>query len=219
MQYTWIKNNSKKLIVFFNGWGCDMHQFTHLKAQDFDVLLIHDYRVLTLKSAEIEKIKAYGDVNVVAWSYGVWVAQRFWGQCQLPKNRAIAINGTTQPVSEEYGIAERIMQGTLELLSERNMMKFQNRMVGGKAAWEKFKEIKPQRHFNGQKEELAALIEHFKQEEFNDVFYDKALVGKNDLIFLADNQLKFWEDKVTIEVIDASHYCFFEYETWKELLA
>ena len=218
MQHTWTENNNNKLIVFFNGWGCDKHQFAHLKSGDFDILMFNDYRDLTLCRDDIDKVKSYDEVYIIAWSYGVWVAQLLWEKYQLPKSKAIAVNGTTLPVSEEYGIPGTIMQGTLDNLNERNLTKFQRRMVGGSERWKKFEAVKPQRCFEEQREELAALIQHFKYGELKGGFYDNAVIGSNDLIFVAGNQLKFWSNKVKIKQIEAAHYCFFEISSWEELL-
>ncbi|WP_066629814.1 DUF452 family protein [Labilibacter marinus] len=219
MKHTWIKNDNTKLIVFFNGWGCDEHQFTHLNANDYDVLMLNDYRNLTLDNSVVDAINTYREINIAAWSYGVWVAQYMWGELNLSKHKAVAINGTTMPVSKAYGIPEIIMQGTLDNLSERNMMKFQRRMVGGSEGWKAFETIKPQRDITEQKEELAALIQHFKTALGEESFYDKAIVASGDLIFSADNQKQFWNDKAEVKEIEAAHYCFFDIENWDSLLS
>ena len=219
MKHTWIQNKiSNQLIVFFNGWGCDEHQFMHLSSTQFDVLMLSDYRDLSLDDVLIEKIKEYEGVSIAAWSYGVWIAQYVWEKYQLPKQFAIAINGTTKPVHNQFGIAETIVLGTLENLSVRNLMKFQRRMVGGNEAWKKFEADKPQREFEEQKEELAALIQHFRQEVSADDFYEKAMIGSNDLIFTATNQHLFWKDKAEIFEVEAPHFCFYNFTCWDDLL-
>ncbi len=57
MKYTWITNNKTKLIVFFNGWGCDEHQFAHLQTEQYDILLLNDYRSLSIDATVVEAIR------------------------------------------------------------------------------------------------------------------------------------------------------------------
>jgi biotin synthesis protein BioG len=220
MKSTWVNiNSNNKLIIFFNGWGCDEHQFKHLKSDNYDVLMFYDYRTLELEEEILSEIKNYDELFLVAWSYGVWVGQFVCEKYNLKIKRSIAVNGTTQPVHDQYGIAESIVQGTLDNLSERNLMKFQRRMVGGSEAWKNFEADKPLREFEEQKEELAALIDHFKQDINESGFYDKAIVGLNDLIFIANNQKIFWQGRAGIQEIEAPHFCFYDYNSWDELLS
>ena len=48
MQHFWLnkQENNKKLIVFFNGWGMNETPIQHLKTDDFDILMLNDYRNL-----------------------------------------------------------------------------------------------------------------------------------------------------------------------------
>lgn len=218
MKHTWIKNNHKKLLIFFNGWGCDEHQFKHLGSKIYDVLLLNDYKSLDLSDTLQNDIKTYAEINVAAWSYGVFVGQLICEKYNLSKNIAVAINGTTSPVHDRFGIPETIMQGTLQNLSERNMTKFQRRMVGGSNGWKDFDEVKPQREFEDQKQELAELIKHFRLEIIEDNFYSKAIISTNDLIFVADNQREFWKTRAKVKELESAHFCFFDMENWDDLL-
>ncbi len=219
MKHTWIQqNNSNKLLVFFNGWGCDEHQFMHLKSLQYDVMMVYDYRNILPEDEMLMQIKKYPDVNIAAWSYGVWMAQYTFEKYHMPYNTAIAINGTSRPVHDRYGIAESIVQGTLDHLSERNVMKFQRRMVGGNEAWKKFEADKPRRSFEEQKEELASLITHFKKNVSDAAFYQKAIIGTKDLIFTSLNQSEFWKEKTELVEIDAPHFCFYGYNSWDEIM-
>ncbi|TLX73067.1 DUF452 family protein [Labilibacter sediminis] len=219
MQFTWIQQHtSNKLIIFFNGWGCDHHQFKHLTSKGFDVLMISDYKSLALSQDICDAIKQYQEIDVVAWSYGVWIAQYVCEKESIPVNLTVAINGTIKPVHGQFGIPEAIMLGTLKNLSERNIKKFQRRMVGGNEAWKSFEADKSQRTFEELQEELAALVNHFKLELNNTDFYQKAVVGSEDLIFTSANQLAFWQDKAEVKIMEVPHFCFYEFSCWDELL-
>ncbi len=219
MNHFWIRNKKNKLLVFFNGWGCDEYSFSHLHAKDYDLLLLNDYKELILKESLILEIKNYPEIYVVGWSYGVWVANYIWSISQLPVNKAIAINGTTLPMHDQYGIPKSLTLGTLNHLSESSLLKFQWRMVGGSQYWKHFVKNKPQRKLADQKEELRALIQHFKKHACKEGFYSFALIGSKDLVFSVDNQRKFWKGKVPIKEIEAPHFCFYIFKDWDELLA
>jgi len=77
MQFKWLnKNNNKNLIVFFNGWGMNETPVSHLKNNDFDVLMIYDYRDFDFdfKQFDFEK---YDRKYLVCWSMGVYAANLF----------------------------------------------------------------------------------------------------------------------------------------------
>ncbi|MCW3789332.1 DUF452 family protein [Plebeiibacterium sediminum] len=219
MKYKWINNqNNSNLILFFNGWGCDEHQVKHLKAGQQNVLMIYDYTCLHLDEKVLNEINNYPEVSIIAWSFGVWMAQYISKNCDLNINKAIAINGTLQPVHDKFGISKSIVQGTYEHLSERNLMKFQRRMVGGNEAWKQFEANKPQRTFENQKEELGAVIQHFDLMVDESSIYNKAIIGTTDLIFTCDNQKSYWKDKAEMKEINSPHFCFYRWNAWSEIL-
>ncbi len=219
MKYKWLnKNHNQKLIIFFNGWGCDEIPLNHLDFEENDVLMCYDYTILELDSNTITEIKNYASYSIVAWSFGVWVGQYICNQHQLNPQYSVAINGTSKPVDAKLGIPEAIVFGTLNNLTERNLMKFQRRMLGGGEAWKSFENNKPQRDFSEQKYELKSLTEHFMLDLSDNIIYNKAIIGNEDLIFNPDNQRAYWKDKVKINEISAPHFCFYNYNTWNEIL-
>lgn len=43
MNITWLeKKDSDSLIIFFNGWGMDEHSISHLKNDEYDILMFND---------------------------------------------------------------------------------------------------------------------------------------------------------------------------------
>ena len=50
-------------------------------------------------------------------------------------------------------------------------------------------------------------------------FYTKALVGVNDKIIPAKNQLNFWEKfDVPVVKLDCGHFPFYNYKSWEEIM-
>ncbi len=219
MEYKWLnKSNNKKLIIFFNGWGCDEIPFTHLEYEENDVLMCYDYKTLDIDQDIISEIKTYASYSVIAWSFGVWIGQYICNQHHLAPQKSVAINGTLKPIDENLGIPEAIVMGTLNNLNERNFIKFQRRMLGSADVWKSFESHKPQRNFSDQKDELQSLTAHFRLDLSNSFLYNIAIVGTEDLIFNPDNQKAFWKDKVEISETKAPHFCFYNYNTWNEIL-
>ena len=219
MNQTWLhQNNTEKLILFFNGWGCDEHPFEHLQSANYDVLMLNDYRDLTFPEEAFNAVHAYREVHVLAWSFGVWVAQCVLMPLKDQIHSAIAINGTFQPVSAQYGIPEPIILGTLTNLSARNLEKFQRRMLHGAADWQRFDAIMPQRELDEVENELFLLTQHFQVGKMKEGFYTQAIIGTDDRIIPTANQKAFWAGRVPIIELEQGHFCFFAFSSWDEVL-
>ena len=65
---------------------------------DHDLLICYDYQDLTLDF----DFSAYQQIRVVAWSMGVWVAERVLQGITLQS--ATAVNGTGLPCDDGFGI-------------------------------------------------------------------------------------------------------------------
>ena len=76
-----VDNNSDKLLLFFAGWGCDEYEFEHLKS-DSDVLILYNYTDLDLDF----DFSKYKEINLLAFSAGVFVASIFDFKFELGKN-------------------------------------------------------------------------------------------------------------------------------------
>ena len=214
------QNNHEKCILFMNGWACDEHPFQQLKSDEYDLVMCYDYRdILTPK--QIERLfGSYQEVNLIAWSLGVYVANLLFNKYQSLFASCTAVNGTLSPIDNETGIPPAIFQGTIDGLNQRNLEKFQMRMCGGRNAFADFKEKAPQRQIEDQKEELISLQEVITNHQVDWNIYQKAIIGQKDLIFPAENQQKAWEGKCkTIQEEQFAHYFFSTIEKWDELLS
>lgn len=219
MNCIWLhQDNNDKLLLFFNGWGGDEHPFQRMTSANYDVLMLNDYRDLTFPEEAFNAVHAYKEVHVVAWSFGVWVAQCVLMPLKDQLQSAMAINGTFQPVSAQYGIPEPIIRGTLSNLSERNLVKFQRRMLKNNEDWKQFESVKPQRSLDELENELFLLTQHFQVGKMKEGFYDRALIGADDRIIPTANQKAFWTERVAVKELDHGHFCFFAFQSWDEVL-
>ena len=105
---------------------------------------MYDYSALDISRELISEIKSYKYLYVAAWSFGVWVAQYFAEKHELNISKAVAYNGTLNPIHTSEGIPEVIAQLTLDKLTDVSLQKFQKRMVG-EANWSKIEQNLPKR--------------------------------------------------------------------------
>ncbi|TAJ06877.1 DUF452 family protein [Marinilabiliaceae bacterium JC017] len=219
MKSLWLhQNNKNKIILFFNGWGGDHYPLEFLESDAYDVLMLYDYRDLSLPGDLTAITGRYEEVNLMAWSFGVWVAQQALAQQGFDFRRAMAINGTLKPADQTNGIPETIIVGTLKNLSERNLQKFQRRMVGGANGWRRFEPTRPRRSLADQKEELQGLIKAFREKSISENLYHCALVGQGDLIFPTANQEKFWAVQADMVSLNVPHFPFYSFTSWDEII-
>lgn len=209
-----VNNSSKSLILFFAGWGYDEASVAHLSSDTHDVKVVYDYR--NISPLNLFTYQGYDSITVVAWSYGVWVANKVLQPISYIITKAFAINGTLKPVDDENGIPSALFEGTVATLSEKSYQKFQARVMGGTANLVSNNRYLPKRSFIEQKEELEALANHFKQSPSVNIQWNRAMCGTNDLIFPYKNLIHFWGDRTITKPY--THFVFDQYETWNELL-
>ncbi len=210
------QNKSDKLIVFFNGWSLDENIVSHLNPHDFDVLMFNDYSDLEIDEETFAKINSYPEVNVIAWSFGVWACGNVINKFKNIKT-AIAINGTLIPINDNLGIPEKIFNLTLQHLSEENYVRFFKNMFAGDADLSKIST----RSIENKKCELEQIqkLSCEKNCTQSAKFFNKVFIGMNDKIISAKNQLNFWgETNAQIVEIEDGHYLFDKFTTWDEIL-
>ena len=225
MKTTWIrKEGAEELLLFFNGWGMDRRIGDHLLSEslsdgfDADILLCHDYRTLEPEPFVMSEVSQYSRITVVAWSFGVWVAQH----TELPPiERAIAINGTLHPVNAERGINPQVFQATLATWSEKSRNRFNRRMCGTGEVLSLFSGMSPDRNAADQQAELERLQEHLLTQGSAGGAawrYDHAIIGGRDLVFPAEQQYHAWRGLPQTVIADMPHFPFFHFRNLQEVL-
>lgn len=218
MQFTWlIKNNSEKLIIFFNGWSLDENIVNHLNSDEYDVVMFYDYDNFETLNNIISQINNYKELNVIAWSFGVWACGTTIDNFDKLKN-VIAINGTLIPIDNNFGISKKMFNLTLSNLSEITYPKFFKNMFSKEADFSKLSH----RNIENQKQELVQIQELSSKNTCNEnnVFFNKIIIGSQDKIISAKNQLNFWEESKSAHIIkiECGHYIFDLFKTWDEIL-
>lgn len=207
------QGNKRKLLLFFAGWGMDVHPFLRLQAVDTDVLVVYNYTEL---SFDISLTEGYDEINLIAWSMGVWAASCVLGGVKLTS--ALAINGTPYPVHNTWGIPVAIAGGTLSNLSADGLKRFNRRMCGQAEIVKQFISTPVMRTVEDVKEELSCIIRQAYPVK-EGVTWTKALVSSSDCIFPVANQTVCWSAlSVPVVCLDAPHYPFYLWNKWNEIL-
>ena len=213
MKQHWLQQNkTKKLILYFSGWGMDAAAVEHLERASDDICVVYDYTDLT--NLETSEFKIYKSIQLLAWSMGVWVASFILQNSDLNITQAIAINGTPKPVDDVYGIPESVFSGTLESLTSENLSKFDRRMCGSKAVYQQFNNIQRQNEIETLKLELQNIYLSVKANPAPKLRWTKAWIGESDMIFPSQNQQQFWGE-VGFE-LKMPHFPFFEFSKWND---
>mgnify|MGYP003008692036 FL=1 len=194
-------------------------------------MICYDYRTLDFDTSILEQ---YRQVNVVAWSMGVWAAPIALASVPKEKLLLIAFNGTITPIGDTDGIPEKTFRDTLSGLTPASLQKFMRRMCKDSNAYKAFLGITPRRDFNEIKEELELIEKKYTQmrgitidengnyiysnddemdayvnDKYQYIDYDYAFIGVNDRIFPLENMklnfdYMFDDDKLI--VADCAHY-------------
>ena len=88
MQKHWLKRiGAPDLIVVALGWASEPRLVQNIPTEEHEVLVLYDYR--TLEPLAAADTAPYGQITLLAWSFGVWVAEQV---CRdIPFRRAVAL--------------------------------------------------------------------------------------------------------------------------------
>lgn len=211
-----IDQQHPDLLLVFAGWSASADLFKKIAIpENTDLWICSDYRTLDFAG----DLKTYETIRVIGWSLGVWVAAKLFASSCIKPTSAIAINGTSCPIHDRFGIPEAIFQGTLEQLIPNGMTRFNRRMCGSRELTKRYESLTNQRPVEILYDELLSLYKAISTEpDLSDALnWDKAIVGTDDRIFPADNLQNYWNGRCTIQTIEAPHYPFSQWTNWNEL--
>lgn len=214
MKYKLIDNNSKELIVFFNGWGMDSNALNDLDTEGKDILTFYDYRADL--SLPIISLKDYDKAYLVAWSMGVFIANQLASKLNLKIEKSIALCGSPCPVHDNYGISVKIFDITCKGLRLAGTDKFFQQMFIG---IDNPLFNRPERELMEQINELENL-KNISVNSYKKPFsWDVALVATKDRIFPAKNLIAYWQGKTRLVKEEIPHFPFDKYCTWNKILS
>ena len=199
--------------MFFNGWGMDEKPFLAMGGVHSDLLIVSDYTSFDNVEELCSILGGYEKRSLIAWSMGVWAAQRLFGHRKALFAYSIAVNGTLQPIHPQYGIDPKIFSEMSTNFSEQVRDSFYKQMCRKELAH--FLENTPERSLDSQGTELSCLYEHAQEPLTTVSLYDTAIISSKDLIIPTAHQKDFWQQDNSI-IISASHYPFSKWQSMEE---
>ena len=191
MEYRIIRSESSdKLILIYAGWGMDWRPFRNLRRDGYDIAVVWDYRLFDI---DWSFTAPYGEICLIAWSFGVYASEMTSHFINPKVTRRIAVCGTVTPVDRRLGIPPQIFEGTLKGLCAASLRKFYRRMCGSRENFELFCENLPERDIDSLRDELLAIHPGplLKVEPVG-ARWDFAIIGRDDAIFPPANQWRAW---------------------------
>ncbi len=273
-----INNQSKKLILFFADWGMDEKACSHLWGKDYDIITIFNYTDFYLDICKAVNCRQwmmyntcpiyrtfckYSDIYIVAYGAGVWASSLIFSKylkhleskgkfsiIRLLKKikSAVAINGTLSPVSNIWGIKQKIFNSTAEALGREveklsesrtscSSSSFWNKYYGrvfnnNLQLQERYLSNTPLRGTEDVYNELLAMKEQYIFS--NGISWNKVIISRQDHIVPTSNQKRFWceyqvcldkenrltfnADDFSIRFIDAQQFPFYNWSSWSDIL-
>lgn len=209
MKHHFVNNGSNKLLLFFTGWGCDEHCFEHLKSKS-DILLFYDYQTLDFNF----DFKNYDEINLIAYSAGVFVASILNFDFKI--NKKIAIDGNPNLFDEYFGISKDMQNVLYNVTLETADDFLKNYLVKTE---EEYKNFHPaQRTIESCKAEFDSLKKIYStHKNFIKDIYDVVFMGEFDTIFNPEIQKEYYGNKVKI-IKNARHNPFFRIKNYEDIL-
>ena len=208
MKFEWLnKKNNKNIIVFFSGWGSGPDSIK-LQTSEYDVLYIYDYR--SFERLDID-FSIYEKKYLIAWSMGVFVCNFYYDKFKN-FDKFIAVNGTQNPINDDFGIPVIVYDLTINNFNELSCAKFIKKMSVSLNT-----DDYCTRSIEELKQELIS-IKQLKPENF--LTFNKAIISLKDRIIPSKNQINWWRSQnvQTKEIENAQHYIFDLYKNWSDLL-
>ncbi len=219
MRFNHINHDSTRLLIFFGGFYTDYNCFEEFDTKTSDILFINDYSKMDFEELRYFDFTPYTEINVIAYSYGVWAANEAYLSRSLPPdiNKSVAISGTFCPVHPVFGINPKVYNIMLNALSVQTILNFEKNMYANCGNNVEIKHA--ERTLENLREELlnikAKSGECSMQEGFR---FDTVILTKNDKIFPFRAQEAFFENHPHKVILETGHFPFFEFETFDNIL-
>lgn len=195
--------SERGVVVFAAGWAGSDELVRHLALpQGYDLLCLFDYRSFPSVTEACElyaQIAPYRHKYLIAWSFGVWAAERIFGEADWVWDGAVAVNGTPLPVHDAYGIPVRAFAVTVRSIEGAGTGRFLERMCGTQEVLREYYKHRSTRGLEEIGEELRRLRDGAAETaETVSVphagFWTGAVAGTEDAIFPPENMMRYWTE-------------------------
>lgn len=216
MKLELINHGRTKLLIFFCGFYTDASCFAEFDNCAFDILFAWDYSELDYSVFDEIDFTPYTEVNLVAYSYGVWAGAGV-ARDYLPYiEKSVAVAGTLLPVHDEFGVPEKIFTLMLNSLSQDTLENFERKMFQGTPATS----IRAEQELQNLEDELLNVLKNRDLHGLNAGIssYDHVIITKNDKIFPCRSQRAFWQNHRNKTELECGHFPFYEFKNFEEML-
>ncbi len=212
------REKNKNLIVFYSAWGTDERMLTPLCNDDFDYILFYNYSAD--EALILPEMKKYEKVILIGWSLGVWAAEYLFPKTGIVPDISIAVNGTPCPADESFGIPLRIIEGTMNNITEESISKFYLRMFGDKTNFELNHDRVPTRTLKSLHDELRWLYNRIMEQNESGFTWNYAVISEEDRVFPSKNLNAYWIGQKNTEKITLPfpHYFFHKWDSYAEFI-
>ena len=213
MKIKLINNNSKNLITFLTGWGCDSNQFRFMKSSENDILMIYDYTDLALNF----DFSKYEHHYLISFSAGVFMAGML--KNILPEfEKSIAVNGNPEAYDKYFGLTKEIVD-IFQGVTIENAIDFRREyLVFDEKELKLFNANQSHRSIESCREELKSLREYDKTNPEPQEF-TFAILSRNDKIFNPQHQQEYWEKRTRCLYLENSaHFPFFTIDDFDKII-
>ena len=192
MKGSWLQagKGNRRCLLFMAGWAMGPEPFNGLLPDDSACLLCYDYRRLDLP--DLSRLDAYEQIDLLAWSMGVWVAARTIADLRIRFASATALAGTLCPIDDHRGIPVPAYEKMEQSLTMEELDTFYSSMFDDPAERAIFMASRPDRSLVSIREELSCLHQHIRRSKSVPDIFTRRIVTSRDRIFPARNQARAW---------------------------
>jgi hypothetical protein len=213
------REQNKQLVVFFGGWGTDENMFVPLCTDEFDFIMFYNYSAD--EALVLPETKTYEKITLIGWSLGVWAAEYLVEKTGIVPDISIAVNGTSLPVDDNYGIPVNVFEGTVNNITEENIEKFYLRVFGDKKTYLLNTDRVPRRTIKSLHDELRWMYNRMMEQKESGFRWTYAVASESDRVFPAKNLKNFWEKASDTKLITLPlpHYFFHEWDSYSSFIS
>lgn len=211
-------SNNRAAVVIFAGWGMDSLPFKSFRVDTLDTIVVYDYASEEDPAGDIlahHLQESYDSICVVAWSFGVFHAERWLIRHPLvPVTLRVAVNGTSWAVDTRRGIHPSVFRLTLKNHSSGMIQRFRENMCGNKDTYAQFMAHEPLRSEESLRRELEQIADlTCEGTKTSPDLWDIVYVGMADKIIKPDAQLRAWDGHESIIRIEGGAH----FPDWDEI--
>ena len=245
MRHHWLNRAANdKLIMFFGGWSFDHKPFGFLDCEDYDVVMFYDYTDLSTPDIPAykhvylvtwsmgvfiayllknqlpqfeRKIAINGTPFPVDDNYGI--PQKVFDLTLTHARTGLEGKFYRNVMGENFEryLLSPVARSIENRVKELHAISRHAELVSASQGLHDNATLWETRHF-ARNQKISAKVVKRVQGDVCEPFYDFAIIGRQDKIVPAKNQINFWQGRVPYKLLETGHFPFYNYTNWNEIL-